>query len=93
MDKIKDISELPDKKILIAYLKEAMELNASGTAKPKPIKEKPTVAVEPPEAFLEALQKDPKANAFFESKSPSFRKNYIVWVADAKTEETRQKKD
>ncbi|MBK8500792.1 MAG: YdeI/OmpD-associated family protein [Saprospiraceae bacterium] len=28
----------------------------------------------------------------FESKSPSFRKNYIIWLADAKTDETRQKR-
>lgn len=92
MDKIKDLSELPDKKVLIAYIKEAMELNANGTAKPKPVKEKPTAAIVAPQAFIDALAKDQKATAVFESKSPSFRKNYIIWVADAKTDETRQKR-
>ncbi|MEP6467420.1 MAG: YdeI/OmpD-associated family protein [Parafilimonas sp.] len=92
MDKVKDISELPDSKILVAYIKEAMELNATGIAKPKPVKEKSAVEVVAPNAFLDALKKDKQATAIFESKSPSFRKNYIVWLADAKTEETRQKR-
>ncbi|MEO5942036.1 MAG: YdeI/OmpD-associated family protein [Ferruginibacter sp.] len=92
MDKIKDISELPNKKTLIAYIKEAMELNATGTAKPKPVKEKSTVEVVAPKEFLGALKKDKKASEIFESKSPSFRKNYIIWIADAKTDETRQKR-
>ncbi len=92
MDKIKDITELPNKKILIAYIKEAMELNANDTAKPKALKGKSTVEVVAPKAFLEAIKKDKHANAIFENESPSFRKNYIIWVADAKTDETRQKR-
>ncbi len=92
MDKIKDIKELPAKKVLVAYLKEAMELNASGAAKPKPVKTKPATEVVAPKEFLDALKKDKKATEIFESKSPSFRKNYIIWLADAKTEETRNKR-
>ncbi|WP_018341962.1 YdeI/OmpD-associated family protein [Cytophaga aurantiaca] len=92
MDKIKDVSELPAKKILVAYIKEAMELNASGTAKPKPVKEKSTVEAVAPKEFTDALKKDKKALAIFESKSPSFRKSYIVWLAEAKTDATRQKR-
>lgn len=92
MDKVKNLSELPEKKVLVAYIKEAMELNASGTAKLKPVKEKSTEEVVAPKAFLDALKKDNKATAIFESKSPSFRKNYIIWIADAKTDETRNKR-
>lgn len=90
MDKVKDLSELPDKKTLVAYIKEAMTLNENGIAKPKEVKEKVEVIV--PKEFIEALQQDKTANSIFESKSPSFRKNYNVWVADAKTDETRQKR-
>ncbi|KAF2327298.1 YdeI/OmpD-associated family protein [Flavobacterium daemonense] len=92
MDKVKDISELPNKEILIAYIKEAMELNQNGTVKPKPVKEKSAVEVVAPKEFLDALKKDSKATEIFESKSPSFRKNYIIWIADAKTDETRNKR-
>lgn len=92
MDKVKDIRELPAKKVLTAYIKEAMTLNASGIAKPRPVKEKSTEPVVAPAAFTDALKKNKKANEIFESKSPSFRKNYIIWVADAKTDETRNKR-
>lgn len=92
MDKVKALSELPSRKVLVAYLKEAMTLNESGAKKPKPVKEKPLVEVVAPAEFLEALSKNKQAKAVFESKSPSFRKNYIIWMADAKTDETRQKR-
>ena len=92
MDKVKDLAGLPPKKILVNHIKEAMELNANGTAKPKPVKEKSTIEVVAPMEFIDALKKDKKANSIFESKSPSFRKNYIIWVADAKIDETRQKR-
>jgi uncharacterized protein YdeI (YjbR/CyaY-like superfamily) len=90
LDKVKDMSGLPDKKVLVAYIKQAMELNANGILKPKVVKEK--VEVVAPKEFIELLQKDLLAFSIYESKSPSFRKNYIVWIADAKTDETRQKR-
>ncbi len=92
MDKLKDVSELPSEKVLVAYLKEALELNANGFAKPKPVKEKSTTELVTPQAFIDALQRNNRANTVFESKSPSFRKNYILWIADAKTDETRNKR-
>ncbi|KAF2080744.1 YdeI/OmpD-associated family protein [Flavobacterium sharifuzzamanii] len=92
MDKIKDLSELPSKEKLTAYIKEAMVFNENGTAKPKPVKEKSTAEVVAPKEFVDALKKDTKATEIFESKSPSFRKNYIIWIADAKTDETRNKR-
>lgn len=91
MDKIKALFDLPAKKVLVAYIKEAMALNESGIKKVKPKPEAPKV-VEMPDYFSEALKGNPKAKEIFESKSPSFRKEYIVWIADAKTEATRQKR-
>jgi uncharacterized protein YdeI (YjbR/CyaY-like superfamily) len=45
-----------------------------------------------PKNFTERLAKSPVAEKVFESKSPSFRKEYIVWIAGAKTEATQQKR-
>jgi len=92
MDKVKNLSELPSRKILVAYLKEAMEINASGIVKPRPAKEKLTAEVVAPKAFTDALKKNKKANSVFESKSPSFQKEYIKWIAEAKTDDTRNKR-
>ncbi|MFT3909651.1 MAG: YdeI/OmpD-associated family protein [Ferruginibacter sp.] len=91
MDKIKTLPDLPSKKILIAYIKEAMTLNEAAIKKQKPVKEK-SIEVETPAYFLEALKKNAKAKKIFESKSPSFRKEYSKWIIDAKTDDTRQKR-
>ena len=40
MDKMEDLSDLPTKKVLVAYIKEAMALNEKGVKKAKPIEEK-----------------------------------------------------
>ena len=89
MDKIKSLSDLPDKETLIAYVKEAMALNENGIKIVKPKSEKPKV-IQVPDYFSEILEGAPLVKAIFESKSPSFRKDYLVWIIDAKTEASRQ---
>jgi uncharacterized protein YdeI (YjbR/CyaY-like superfamily) len=91
MDKIKSLSDLPAKETLVAYIKEAMVLNENGVKKVKPVSEKPKV-IEVPDYFSEILATIPQVKEIFESKSPSFRKDYLVWIIDAKTEATRQKR-
>jgi uncharacterized protein YdeI (YjbR/CyaY-like superfamily) len=91
MDKIKSLSDLPEKKTLVAYIKEAMVLNETGIKKVKPITEKPKI-IEVPDYFSERLEANPSAKEIFDSKAPSFRKDYLVWITDAKTEATRQKR-
>jgi uncharacterized protein YdeI (YjbR/CyaY-like superfamily) len=91
MDKVKSINELPAKKVLVAYIKEAMLINESGVKKVIVKKDKPKV-VELPDYFAKALKANAKANKVFNEKSDSFRKEYIIWISDAKTDETRQKR-
>ncbi|RQO65808.1 hypothetical protein DBR43_26530 [Pedobacter sp. KBW06] len=91
MDKIKSLSDLPSREILVAYIKEAMALNEKGVKKTRPVSEKPKT-IEVPDYFTEKLEANPLAKEIFDSKSPSFRKEYLVWITDAKTEATRQKR-
>ena len=91
MDKIKTLSDLPAKKVLVAYIKEAMTLNEKGVKKTKPKSEKPKV-IEVPDYFTKKLATNPLAKGIFESKSASFRKDYIIWITDAKTDATREKR-
>jgi len=91
MDKIKAFSDLPSEETLVAYIKEAMMLNEKGIKKAKPVSDKPKV-LEVPDYFAEKLAAHPKAKEIFETKSASFRKDYLVWIIDAKTEATRQKR-
>lgn len=91
MDKIKSVADLPSKNILVAYIKEAMAINEKGIKKVMPKSDKPKV-IETPDYFTKELSKNTKAKTVFESKSPSFRKNYLIWITDAKTDDTRQKR-
>ena len=48
--------------------------------------------VEVPEALAAALAADPQAEASFEQMAFSHRKEYARWIAEAKQEETRQRR-
>jgi uncharacterized protein YdeI (YjbR/CyaY-like superfamily) len=93
LGKISKIGDLPPDDEFIAMLKEAMQLNEKGIRikREKPESDKPKV-LETPDYLLVALVANPKAKEVFESKSNFFRKEYIVWITDAKTDETRQKR-
>lgn len=91
MDKIKSLSDLPSKETLVSYIKEAMALNENGVKKVRPKNETPKV-IEMPDYFSQQLDANPLAKEIFESKSASFRKEYLVWIIDAKSETTRQKR-
>lgn len=69
-----------------------MKLNVVGTKLPIQVKEKTATEIDIPKEFTDALKKNKKALEIFESKSPSFRKNYFRWIASAKTDETIQKR-
>lgn len=87
---IKQLSDLPSEEDFTALLHEAMILNEKGI---KISKQKSEVKkLETPDYFLEALAKNPRAEEIFNSKSDSFRKEYITWIVEAKTETTRQKR-
>jgi uncharacterized protein YdeI (YjbR/CyaY-like superfamily) len=42
--------------------------------------------------MLAAIRKNRKAHAAYEAFSPSHKREYIEWIADAKTEETRARR-
>ena len=90
-DRITSIKDLPADKIMIAYIKEAVQLNENGVKLPTKTK---TVQKEIviPTYIIAALKKNTKAKKVFEAFSPSHKKEYIEWITEAKTEPTRIKR-
>ena len=84
--KYSDVSEV-DEKILIEYIKEAVANNKKGI-KITEAKDK-TVIV--PDDFKKLLVKN-KLFPYFENLAYSHRKEYVMWIEDAKKEETRIKR-
>jgi len=90
--KITTLKDLPPDKKLNAYIKDAMRLNEAGIKLPPKTKTTLTKAPEIPDYFAKALAKNKKAQITFEKFAPSHRKEYLLWVTEAKTEETRSKR-
>lgn len=91
LGKISKLSQLPADEEFIKLLIEAMILNEKGIKVIPQKSEKPKV-LETPDYFLKELAENPQAKAIFDAKSDSFRKEYILWITEAKTEATRQKR-
>jgi uncharacterized protein YdeI (YjbR/CyaY-like superfamily) len=87
--KLTSVEDLPPDKVLIAYIKEAIELNEKEVKAPRTPK-KPPKTLKVPAYFQAALKKNKKAQAAFESFRPSHQREYIEWITEAKQEETRQ---
>jgi len=92
LGKLTSLKDLPSDKILAGWVKEAMKLNDEGIKVPKTITKHEKKPVETPAWFTDAVKKNKKAWATFEKASTSFKKEYIVWVTEAKTDETKQKR-
>ena len=90
LGKITKIEDLPLKSQLKKVIKEAMELTDMGVTLKKAAPSKTEIKV--PDEFKNALNKNKKALEVFEKSSPSYRKEYIMWITDAKTETTRNKR-
>lgn len=89
LGQIKSFSDLPKDKIFIEYIKQAVKLNDEGVKLPAKAKPVQTKELEVPDYFLKSLKKNKKAFQTFENFSFSKKKEYVVWVTEAKTEETR----
>ena len=79
--------DIIDDKKIIEYLKEAAELNKKGV---KPLKRKIVVMV--PSELQKALNKNKKAKKCFDSLSAYYQKDYADYIANAKQEQTRQRR-
>jgi uncharacterized protein YdeI (YjbR/CyaY-like superfamily) len=89
--RITTVSDLPEPEVLVGYVRKAMRLNENGVKVPRPArrrKDEPVV----PEAFRKALEATPKAAAAFQAFSPSHRREYVEWIAEAKRDRTRERR-
>ena len=89
--KIASLEDLPSDRELARYIKKAMRLNDEGikvarkTATPKK-------ALPVPPELTAALRRSQAARKTFDGFSPSHRRDYLEWIAEAKTAATREKR-
>lgn len=91
LGRITSLKDLPSDKIIIDFIKQAKKLNEEGVKLPPREKKKhPELVV--PDYFTKALKKNKMANSHFEKFSPSQKRDYVGWLTEAKSEETRNKR-
>jgi uncharacterized protein YdeI (YjbR/CyaY-like superfamily) len=89
--RLTSLADLPSDAAIVALVRRAVELNDQGVTRPrpKPGKKKP---LRMPSEFAAALKQNSKARACFEAFSPSHKREYLQWIIEAKTAETRARR-
>lgn len=88
--KLTSLKDLPSDAVMKKLIKQAMKLNDDGVKVTKPKHEKKETVM--PEVLLEALVRNEKAAETFNNFPPSCRREYAEWIAEAKTDATRDKR-
>jgi hypothetical protein len=91
--KITTLEDLPPRKKLVGYVKLAAKAIDDGDrtkawSRPKVAKAEPIV----PDALAAALKKDKAAAKKFETMTTGCKREYCDWIAEAKRDETREKR-
>jgi hypothetical protein len=94
LGRISSLKDLPSDKKIVSWIRQAAgfiergEYTSPIAARPKVVK----AAVEPSPEFSAALKKNKQAAARFAAFSPSCKREYVEWIAEAKRPETRDKR-
>jgi hypothetical protein len=97
LGRITDLKDLPSDKRMLGWIRQAAgfidrgEYTSPIAARNKVVKAPKTPVAIAPE-FASALQKNKRATAAFAEFSPSCKREYAEWIADAKRPETRNKR-
>jgi uncharacterized protein YdeI (YjbR/CyaY-like superfamily) len=93
LGKIASVKELPPNKQMIGYVKQAAAfIDAGGKTMPKRIKKVEKAEAEVPAELVAALKKNKVAGITFAAFSPSCKREYVDWIAEAKRAETKEKR-
>ena len=97
LGRITGLAGLPSDKQMLGWLRQAAGFVDSGNytspiAARRSVVKAPKPVLEAPAEFATALKRNKKAAAVFAAFSPSCKREYIEWIAEAKRAETRDKR-
>ncbi len=90
--RIESVSDLPSKTELALLVKRAMQLNEEGAKAPARARPAAPRALAVPDFFQAALNARQAAQENFDAGSTSFKREYVDWITEAKTEPTRERR-
>jgi uncharacterized protein YdeI (YjbR/CyaY-like superfamily) len=86
------LSDLPSKNVLAGYIKKAAALNDEGVKVERMRKRPAPTTVRLPADLAGALKKNTQAQTTFERFSPSHKREYVEWITEAKSDDTRARR-
>ena len=91
---VKSVDDLPSRRDLAKLVKQAAKLNEDGVTLPAEPRKKPSEdrTLNVPDVLASALRKNKKAQATFDAFSYTNKKDYVDWITEAKSDDTRQKR-
>ena len=97
LGRITSLKDLPPEKQLLGYIRQAAALIERGQGENRVVMARrvvkaPKPPVEAPAEFTAALKKNKAANVAYAAFSPSCKREYAEWIADAKRAETRERR-
>jgi uncharacterized protein YdeI (YjbR/CyaY-like superfamily) len=94
LGRITGLDTLPPDRMLLSYMRQAGTLVESGqrTKSIERAKKAPPRPVRVPPELASALKKNKMATKVFDEFSPSCRREYAEWIAEAKRPETKEKR-
>lgn len=91
LGRMESTGDLPSDAVVLKLIKQAAKLNDDGVKAPMaPRKRKPPLRIPP--VFASAMKGNKIVQANFEQMSPSHKREYIAWIVEAKTDETRDRR-
>jgi hypothetical protein len=90
--RITSMNDVPSKKQLVTLIKKAMKLNEDGVKVPRMKAAPQRGVIRMPGDLKSALAKNKKASATYDSFSPSHKREYLQWITEAKSPETRTRR-
>ena len=97
LGRITTVKDLPSEKEMVGWIRQASALIDAGEhtsimAGRNKVVKAPKPAPKASPEFAAALKKNKKASAVFEAFSPSCKREYVEWIAEAKRDETRDRR-
>jgi uncharacterized protein YdeI (YjbR/CyaY-like superfamily) len=97
LGRITTVKDLPSEKEMVGWIRQASALIDAGEhtsimASRNKVVKAPKPAPKASPEFVAALKKNKKASVVFEGFSPSCKREYVEWIAEAKRDDTRDKR-
>jgi uncharacterized protein YdeI (YjbR/CyaY-like superfamily) len=89
--RLTSLGDLPPRRVLTGYIRQAMALHEEGVRVPRP-RRRPRPSVRTPADLAAALKENARAGATYREFSPSHRREYVEWITGAKGADTRARR-